>query len=80
MILRFVIDYPLKEFFVAHAAVGNRQTYMHDLGIGAGKPDPVHFKKRHHYIDPDPLVAIYKSMIGYQRVPETGSFFFLCRV
>ena len=36
---------PLQQFFVAHAAVCDGQTDMHQLFIRAAEPDPVHFQE-----------------------------------
>ena len=44
-ILRFMIDHPLEQLFIFHAAVRNGQADRDDFVIGAGNSDAVHFQK-----------------------------------
>lgn len=58
-----MIDDPLKKFFISHAAICNGQANGYNFIICTTKPNAVHFKERHHYIDANSLIAIYKGMI-----------------
>ena len=74
--MSFVVSDPLKQFFIFHAAICSRESDMNQFLIRALNTDAVHFEKNQHDVYTDSLVSIDKRMIGNQRIPQPGSFFF----